>query len=1343
MATDRFKFSSRITHTDYVVRDHQLHNARTLPGVTYLDLIYRYLNTKGIDTRQVALKNLVFKEPILVDDTCDRKLSIALDPSPEGWLAAGTSQRLKDGMVLDAPPADNFHGEVREAAGLPARRLDIESLQRNAIRVVDMDQIYVHSRNAGLVHYDFMKLQGVIYVGNDYVLAHAHLSELAREYLSQFYLHPAFLDGALSVPAVLLLRDVAGHHPEAKPFIPLYIDSFHAVESIRDNCFIYVNEANVQVAPSQDITYSDIEIYNPDGNLAVFYHRFGAKKVRSQDAVRQGTVSPWPQVRVQPPKSAPALVRSVESELVELVAAMTGKGPEEIAVDKDFYSLGLESTHLLDLVAKLEQKLNTKFYPTLLFEHNNIRDLARYLETEHGQAYRAQQPAAPGQPQPVAPQPRPMVQASPAALAKPVGGAIESDLRTVVAGLLGKDPQAINIDADFYSHGLDSGDLLKMVGDLEAKLQRKLYPTLLFEYPTIRTLAGYLQEECGTEYPAAPPAAQMPPVHDFYYRPRWEQQPRSAQAQPGGHNGLVLLVYPAATAGLAEAIACTVAPAQITTVVLGSESRQLAEHRWEIQIGDAAAIAACLENVGVIDTIYFLGISPENPAESPEVLDQSQEAGVITLFRLVKALSASKRLQTVQELKVVTNNVHQIEAGEQTLPYAGSLVGFVKSLAKEYPRMGIACVDVDLREALTGEAVASAIVAEPPQKRGEEVAIRKGSRFVRAMDRMQLLPAPSTPFRRHGVYLIVGGAGGIGLELSMHLAEQVQARLVLIGRKPLNPAQQQKIAAIESKGGRVLYLQADATDPESMRRAVTEARRTFGQINGAIHSAIVLRDQMIEGMSEATLRDVLAPKVKGSLALFQALGQEPLDFLMFFSSAQSFIGNIGQSNYAAACTFKDAYATYLRQRVSYPVLIINWGYWGTVGVAATTAYNDKIQSGGVGSILPEEGMQVVEAILHHRIDQVMPIKLDARVLAAAGMDTSRVVEVPPMPVAATTTAELAPAVARDTGVEYHKTGSVPAPSGSGFTLMDVSDSVPFDSFSDYWKNKSAQANLDVAKQYYLLASRTQKKMFRMMVEASPGERLEVIVAGNGRPILLISGFGLTAPQWYHQFKEWYSEYQVIVIHAPGHGFSAGSRDFSVAGIGRTFMNVLSLMEVEWPIHVVGSSWGGMVAQAMASQFPERIASLTLVCSFSDFTDSEPDVPLKEKVIRDLANLPDKLISDMVLGTDLVLNSEFINADAKYYQPDGFSTQLLLPYISAPTLVIAGSHDLVVGADEVKKVSEGIATARYVEIVGAGHIPNVTHVETFNQQVLSFIREHDEQVRLSHAPAGRRSKVRKG
>ncbi|HET9526186.1 MAG TPA: SDR family NAD(P)-dependent oxidoreductase, partial [Pyrinomonadaceae bacterium] len=470
------------------------------------------------------------------------------------------------------------------------------------------------------------------------------------------------------------------------------------------------------------------------------------------------------------------------------------------------------------------------------------------------------------------------------------------------------------------------------------------------------------------------------PADQFYFQPTW----KDATEQVGHLTGAatkresVLIVKPFSDLDLGAALRTAFADHQV----------------FEVSATDQSALFECLRQMPSIDRIFFLGGIQSQPLQTIDEhqLNDAQNRGLMSLFRLVKSLERCGHARSELRLTVLTNDVHEVVCGQSTRPFAAGIFGFVKSLAKEYPSWSVNCIDISQDDAARPELV-EAIVSEPRSENGNEVALRNGSRYVRVLEPLELPPPSGLKFRQHGVYLILGGAGGIGLELSEHLAQTVQARLVLVGRSPLNDQQRRRIEQIESSGARVLYIQADAADLNGMKSAVKQAREVFGPLNGVIHSALVLNDKTIAALTEEEFCLALPSKIQGSVNLHLATANEPLDFLLFFSSAQSFSGNAGQSNYAAGCTFKDAFAEYLRRSVPYDVKTINWGYWGEVGVVASAEYNRRLAAQGVGSISVEEGMPAVHTVLGNRVGQVVAVHGDDRLLAKLGADLQHRIEV--------------------------------------------------------------------------------------------------------------------------------------------------------------------------------------------------------------------------------------------------------------------------------------------------------------------------------------------------------------
>lgn len=64
-----------------------------------------------------------------------------------------------------------------------------------------------------------------------------------------------------------------------------------------------------------------------------------------------------------------------------------------------------------------------------------------------------------------------------------------------VAELLEVKPDKIDVTIPFDRYGLDSSAAVGLAGDLEDWLERELDPTLLYDYPTIKSLTQHLVEE--------------------------------------------------------------------------------------------------------------------------------------------------------------------------------------------------------------------------------------------------------------------------------------------------------------------------------------------------------------------------------------------------------------------------------------------------------------------------------------------------------------------------------------------------------------------------------------------------------------------------------------------------------------------------------------------------------------------------------------------------------------------------------------------------------------------------------------------------------------------------------
>jgi len=196
--------------------------------------------------------------------------------------------------------------------------------------------------------------------------------------------------------------------------------------------------------------------------------------------------------------------------------------------------------------------------------------------------------------------------------------------------------------------------------------------------------------------------------------------------------------------------------------------------------------------------------------------------------------------------------------------------------------------------------------------------------------------------------VVIGGAGGIGEAFSEYLIRKYGARMIWIGRREKDVEIEAKIRRLGEVGEVPMYIAADARDYEALRGAYEEIKRKYERIHGVVHSALVLRDRSLGKMEEEEFREGLRAKADVSVRMAQVFGGEELDWMMFFSSMQTFSKAAGQSNYAAGCTFGDAVAGWLRGRAGYEVKVMNWGYWGSVGAVSGAEYRKRMEEAGVG-----------------------------------------------------------------------------------------------------------------------------------------------------------------------------------------------------------------------------------------------------------------------------------------------------------------------------------------------------------------------------------------------------------
>jgi aminoacrylate hydrolase len=102
------------------------------------------------------------------------------------------------------------------------------------------------------------------------------------------------------------------------------------------------------------------------------------------------------------------------------------------------------------------------------------------------------------------------------------------------------------------------------------------------------------------------------------------------------------------------------------------------------------------------------------------------------------------------------------------------------------------------------------------------------------------------------------------------------------------------------------------------------------------------------------------------------------------------------------------------------------------------------------------------------------------------------------------------------------------------------------------------------------------------------------------PVMLITGLGGGGASWGPQIRRFAGCYYVILPDHRGAGRSTHSPDgYTTEQLARDMVSLVKHLNVG-PVHVVGSSTGGAIAQHMALQQPNLVRSLTLSSTFARF-----------------------------------------------------------------------------------------------------------------------------------------------
>jgi pimeloyl-ACP methyl ester carboxylesterase len=251
-----------------------------------------------------------------------------------------------------------------------------------------------------------------------------------------------------------------------------------------------------------------------------------------------------------------------------------------------------------------------------------------------------------------------------------------------------------------------------------------------------------------------------------------------------------------------------------------------------------------------------------------------------------------------------------------------------------------------------------------------------------------------------------------------------------------------------------------------------------------------------------------------------------------------------------------------------------------------------------------------------------------------------------------------------------------------------------------------------------------------------GINISYRVEGQGEPLVMIMGFTAGRSGWMPQIPLFKKYYRVVTFDNRGVGKSdKPPGPYSTRMMADDTAKLMDLLEIE-KAHIVGLSMGGMIAQELAINYPQRVMKLVLASTYARQDETSGDTLEQAKFLQ---LTPEKKVGAMVslafnkpfyrftFGLLARVQTMFTGASGRVgiaAQSEAclkHNTLERLSSITAPTLVIVGTGDRIIKPVSSEVIAGKIPDAKLVKVQGGSHYFSFEMRKVFNREVLNFLK----------------------
>jgi pimeloyl-ACP methyl ester carboxylesterase len=265
-----------------------------------------------------------------------------------------------------------------------------------------------------------------------------------------------------------------------------------------------------------------------------------------------------------------------------------------------------------------------------------------------------------------------------------------------------------------------------------------------------------------------------------------------------------------------------------------------------------------------------------------------------------------------------------------------------------------------------------------------------------------------------------------------------------------------------------------------------------------------------------------------------------------------------------------------------------------------------------------------------------------------------------------------------------------------------------------------------------------------------GERVAYLDVGQGRPVILIHGFGGSMWQWEHQQQPLSAEFRLITPDLVGSGLSTKPEiEYRPEQMLEYFIGFMDGLRIRQAT-LVGNSMGAGLAIGMALTYPDRVSQLVLIDGLPANVRERLTSPSIKRALDTAApswlasfgnwlfggvmieSVLKEIVHDPALLTPAVIERSNRNRQRPGVIPPLMTVRGTLPLwesgfakrigdIRHPTLILWGEEDQVFPLPAGEELQRTIKSSALVRIPNAGHIPQWERPDLANRAMIEFLR----------------------